>query len=165
MNEFETGLRHRLRRALRQTAQQHMQLRVLHRRLDDALERGAADAVHAAAERLHAALKAHFELEDAVIFPAFHGLERRSAQHLNALSREHRRYLVEFERLREQLDAALLEPFSAGYRAFRAAVGDHEQREESLLASLEGAAEAPARSSGPPPTKEGGSDEDPARPD
>ena len=145
MNEFETGLRHRLRRALRQTAQQHEHLRVLHRRLDDAFERGAVAAVRAAAERLHAALTAHFELEDAVIFPAFHGLAQRSAHDLNALAREHRRYLAELERLRAQLGTAALATLADAYRALSAAVGDHEQREEALLSSLEAAADSPAR--------------------
>ena len=145
MNEFETGLRHRLRRALRQTAQQHEHLRVLHHRLDDAPERGAVDAVRAAAERLHAALTAHFELEDAVIFPAFHGLAQRSAHDLNALAREHRRYLAELERMRARLGAAALVQFASAYRPFSAAVGDHERREEALLSSLEGAADSPAQ--------------------
>jgi iron-sulfur cluster repair protein YtfE (RIC family) len=153
MNEFETGLRHRLRRALRQMVQQHEHLRALHRRLDDALERGAVDAVHAAAERLHAALTAHFELEDAVIFPAIHGLAQRSVHDLNALAREHRRFLAELERLREQLDAAALVQFASAYRAFSAAVGDHERREEALLSSLEGAADSPARADEPLPSE------------
>jgi iron-sulfur cluster repair protein YtfE (RIC family) len=150
MNEFETGLRHRLRRALRQTAQQHQRLQLLHRRLDEALERGALDAVHAAAQRLHAALKAHFELEDAVIFPAFHGLAQRSAHDLNALAREHRRYLTELERLCAQLDAAALAKFAGAYRNFSTDLADHERREEALLSSLEGAADSPLRSGEPP---------------
>jgi len=153
MNEFETGLRHRLRRALRQTAQQHVHLRSLHARLDDALERGAVDAVRVAAEKLHTALQAHFELEDAVIFPAFHGLAQRSAQDLNALAREHRRYLAELERLRTQLDVAALATFAGDYRSFSAAVGDHERREEALLSSLEGAADSPARPGERPPSE------------
>jgi iron-sulfur cluster repair protein YtfE (RIC family) len=153
MNEFETGLRHRLRRALRQMVQQHERLRALHRRLDDALERGAVDAVHAAAERLHAALTAHFELEDAVIFPAFHGLAQRSAHELNTLAREHRHYLAELEGMRAQLDAAALALFAEAYRAFSAALGDHEQREVALLSSLEGAANSPARAGEPAPSE------------
>lgn len=142
MNEFETGLRHRLRRALRQTALQHQRLRVLYRRLDEALESGAVDAACSAAERLHAALKAHFELEDAVIFPAFHGLVHRSAHDLNLLARDHRRYLAEFEGLRKQLEAAGLAAFAEAYRSFAAAVGDHERREEELLTSLEETADS-----------------------
>jgi len=153
MNEFETGLRHRLRRALRQTAHQHERLHALHRRLDDALERGAIDVVRAAAERLHAALAAHFDLEDAVIFPAVHGLDHRRAQDLNALAREHREYLVELERLRAQLDAAALTAFGDGYRAFRAAIGEHEQREEALLNEIERASEQPARGVESPATE------------
>lgn len=151
MNEFETGLRHRLRRALRQMAQQHERLRTLHRRLDDALEQGAIDTVHAAAERLQAALSAHFDLEDAVIFPAFHGLDQRSVHVLNALAREHRRFLAQFERLRTKLDAATLVEFASAYRAFSAAISDHEQREEALLASLDDAADAVARVDEAPP--------------
>ena len=143
MNEFETGLRHRLRRALRQTVLQHQRLRVLYRRLDEALERGAVDAARAAADRLKAALAAHFELEDAVIFPAFHGLAHRSAHDLNVLAREHRRYLVEFEGLCEQLDTVALAAFADAYRSFVAAVGDHERREEELLRALEHAADSP----------------------
>jgi hypothetical protein len=153
MNEFETGLRHRLRRTLRQTAHQHEHLRVLHRRLDDALDRGAVDAVRAAAERLHAALAAHFDLEDAVIFPAVHGLEHTRASELNALARDHRHYLVEFERLCAQLDAAALSAFGDAYRAFRAQIGEHEQREEALLKAVERAAEEPSRGGDPPATE------------
>jgi hypothetical protein len=146
MNEFETGLRHRLRRALRQTAQQHDRLRVLHRRLEEVIERGAIEAVRPAAERLYSALVAHFELEDAVIFPAFHGLAQRSARELNTLASEHRRYLVEFEHLLAQLDAAALAKFADGYRSFFVALSEHEQREVALLSSLEDAADSPARS-------------------
>jgi len=153
MNEFETGLRHRLRRALRQTAQQHEHLRVLHRRLDESLAHGGVEAVRAAAARLQAALAAHFELEDAVIFPAFHGLAQRCARDLNALAREHRHYLVEFEYLRARLDAAALATFADAYRAFAAALGEHERREEALLSSLEGEANSPAHA-GEPPARE-----------
>jgi hypothetical protein len=153
MNEFETGLRHRLRRALRQTAHQHEHLRALDGRIEDALERGAVDAVRAAVERLQAALAAHFELEDAVIFPAFHGLAQHSARELNALAREHRRYLAELESLRAQLGATTLATFAAAYRTFSAAIGDHERREEALLSSLEGAKDSPLRSGEPPPSE------------
>jgi iron-sulfur cluster repair protein YtfE (RIC family) len=153
MNEFEAGLRHRLRRALRQMAHQHEHLRALHRRLDEALERGAVDAARTAADRLHQALRAHFELEDAVIFPAFHGLAQRSAHDLNALAREHQRYLVELERLRAQLGTTALAKITGAYRAFSATVGDHEQREEALLSSLEGTEDSPARAGEPSPSE------------
>ena len=65
------------------------------------------------------------------------------ARDLNGLAREHRRYLADFEALRANIDSATIAQFASAYRAFSAAMGEHEQREEELLSSLEGEADPP----------------------
>ena len=79
MTEFEAGLHHRLRRVAQQTVDQHRLLAGLQREIERALGGDAPAQAHAALERYATALRAHFELEQTIVFPALHGLARALA--------------------------------------------------------------------------------------
>jgi iron-sulfur cluster repair protein YtfE (RIC family) len=129
---LETGLRHRLRRAVRRSESQHGQLRALLAEIEGPVRAGALTVPGEWIARLRDALQAHFELEDQVLFPALHGLEPTASGSIETLSREHADFLSE-------LGASLAEPSGCACDAFlrlRAALGDHERREEQLLESV-----------------------------
>lgn len=139
MSLMDTGLRHRLRRARKQIESQHEQLRTLHDALCTCCANARVDAVRAAADRLAAAIDAHFSMEDEVFFPALHGLHRESESDLKALIGEHARYRKQFAELCEGLRSDSIDDFEKSYRALAAAMAEHEGREERLVASLIGA--------------------------
>jgi hypothetical protein len=136
MNSMETGLRHRLRRAVRQIATQHEHLRSAHQAVADAAAAGDMGELAASVDRLSGAVEAHFSLEESVFFPAIHGLHPQSVSELEALMDDHHTYRADLDRLRHALANQLLGEFVEGYRAFAKATGEHEVREERLLASL-----------------------------
>jgi len=136
MNQMETGLRHRLRRAVKQIGTQHEHLRSAHRAVSDAAAAGDLDEIHACLDRLCGAIDAHFALEESVFFPALHWLHPPSEGELVALVDEHAAHRTELERLRELLANAPLAEFVAVYDAFAERTAEHEGREERLLASL-----------------------------
>ena len=136
MSQLETGLRHRLRRAVRQMSKQHEHLRALHRALAEAIAIGRVAEVRECVDRLRTAIAAHFSLEDGVFFPAVHGLRPETARELNALAREHGEYLEALARLNDGLAATTLDIFESGYRALSQSIAEHERREERLIASL-----------------------------
>jgi hemerythrin-like domain-containing protein len=146
MSQLETGLRHRLRRGVRQMATQHRQLRALHQALAEAIASERAAAARDCVERLRSAVEAHFSLEEGVFFPAVHGLHPESAPELNALTREHDDFLAALSQLDELLARgaapAALDAFAAKYRAFSETIAEHERREEQLVASLTQALDA-----------------------
>jgi hypothetical protein len=130
---LETGLRHRLRRALRRMEGQHLHLRPLLDELDEAVRAGAVAEIGERLTRLRDALSAHFELEESVLFPALHGLSPRSTGDLTRLVQEHRAFLAEL--------LHLAGPDAGGQSAeaisrLRSALVEHETREERLLASF-----------------------------
>jgi len=140
MSQLETGLRHRLRRAVRRMVTQHQQLRTLHQALAEAIASGRTAAVRECVERLRSAVEAHFSLEEGVFFPAVRGLHPESAPELNALEREHGDFLAALAQLDARLAdgaaPAALDAFAAEHRAFSETIAEHERREEQLVASL-----------------------------
>jgi hemerythrin HHE cation binding domain-containing protein len=129
---LETGLRHRLRRAVRRSESQHGQLRALLAEIEAPLRTGTRVVATDLVARLRDALRAHFELEDQTLFPALHGLRPDVSAPIEVLSREHADFLAE-------LGAALGAASGCDRDAFvrlRAALGDHERREEALLESV-----------------------------
>jgi hemerythrin-like domain-containing protein len=133
---METGLRHRLRRAVRQMATQHEHLRTLIHAIADAIEIGRVEEIRESIDRLRGSIEAHFSLEDDVFFPALHGLHPEKGRELNALMRDHVDFLEELSRLRDGLTTDTLDDFAKGYRAFSQSIAEHECREERLVASL-----------------------------
>jgi hypothetical protein len=83
-----------------------------------------------------AAIDAHFEMEDGVFFPALHGLHPGSGPELELLMGEHEGFRDRFERLRDGITGSSLEAFAEAYREFSRSIGEHEGREERLVASL-----------------------------
>jgi iron-sulfur cluster repair protein YtfE (RIC family) len=138
MRQMETGLRHRLRRAVRQMASQHQHLRALIESIEEASEIGQVAKVQESVDRLRGAIEAHFSLEDDIFFPALHGLHPETGRELNALMREHADYLEELARLRAELEADTLDAFAEGFEVFSRTIAAHECREERLVASLAG---------------------------
>jgi len=135
----DSGLRYRLRRALRQIGEQHRQLREIQAGLEAAAARGDRAALRDAFVRYRHAIGAHFELEESVFFPALHGLHPAEQEPLEALGRDHVEMLAELQRVSPLLDAPGLDGFGAAFGAFRSSFASHERREEALVARLSGA--------------------------
>ena len=128
-----TGLRYRVRRALRQIGEQHRQLRDLHDGLRAALASGAQPDAREAFARYRDAVAAHFELEEEVFFPALHGLHPQERTELDALGRDHDALRAALERLLRRLEPASLPDFAPAFEAFRREFASHEKREEALV--------------------------------
>lgn len=141
MREWETvtdgmqsGLRHRLRRALRHMEAQHRHLGPIRRELYRAVEDGASVRILEWLTRYSDALWAHFDLEEGTVFPAVRGLGAGTREEIDRLVRDHAGFL---ERLSDFCDRD--EGASLGLReleAFERALREHESREEALMASV-----------------------------
>jgi iron-sulfur cluster repair protein YtfE (RIC family) len=131
---LETGLRHRLRRALRRIESQHVQMRALLNAVERAARTEEAALVLEPLAHLRDALAAHFELEDQVLFPALHGLSPGARVPLETLSDQHREFLSELDDMLASKRACDT-PVVA---RLHASIGEHERREEQLLEELLG---------------------------
>jgi len=136
MDLGDPGLRYRLRRALRQIGDQHRLLHELRERVAAALAAGEDGELRDAFVRYRHALGAHFELEDAVFFPALHGLHPEEQDDLEALSREHDGLLGGLRHLAELLEVPGGEALAAALAAFQDELARHERREEGLVSRL-----------------------------
>jgi iron-sulfur cluster repair protein YtfE (RIC family) len=136
MPASQIGLRHRVRRLAQQTAEQHRHLDALRREVSAGFERGALTEARQALERFAAALAAHFELEQTVIFPALHGLSPSRTQELEALEREHADYLSELRRVLAGIESAPAEASGRAFQRFIDGLGGHERREERLVGEI-----------------------------
>jgi hypothetical protein len=138
MADRDSGLRYRVRRAARQIGEQHENLQRIARELDGAIAERAARRVRDLMLRYTGALDAHFSLEDGVFFPALHGLHPERRGDLEALSRAHRSFEAQIERLHGSLEAADLDAFGRGFQVLIADMGRHEAQEERLFRTLAG---------------------------
>lgn len=135
---LETGLRHRLRRVVRQMREQHGHFKPLAEALRRAAAAGAAPALVSALAHYGEALVAHFSLESEMFFPALHGLHPERRPELEALEQEHEELLAALH----EIEAGAQHPGACSLDAFFEALRAHERREESLaleLAELTGA--------------------------
>jgi iron-sulfur cluster repair protein YtfE (RIC family) len=108
------------------------QHRRLHALLRDAERAAQEDApLRKRLALLHDGLHAHFDLEEAVYFPALHGLERAARRALVRLARDHDAFLEELAELLEDPPDAAMRLLLLG-RALR----EHEQQEEELFGGL-----------------------------
>jgi hypothetical protein len=123
MEQMQTGLRYRIKRAARQIGEQHRQLGELVRALRAALESSLVADVRSAFERYRAAVMAHFALEEDVFFPAVHGLHPEHEGDLEGLSEV-------------SIAADSLEQFERRFRDFAERLAAHESREEALVSHL-----------------------------
>lgn len=134
---METGLRHRLKRVVRQMGDQHRHLKALYAELGTALRDEAHPAALASFARYREAIDAHFALESEVVFPAVHGLEPRLGPELEALEREHALLGAALGAVQGKLER---DP-RAGAEAlasFVATLREHEAREEGIVGRVEG---------------------------
>jgi hypothetical protein len=138
IHRMETGLRLRVKRAVRQMSDQHRHIRAIHGSIQDALERGGASDAEAALDRLQSAVEAHFALEDEVFFPALHGLRPEFAEALEALSREHAEFAAALRGMIGDLRASGVEALQGGFEAYARALAAHEVREEAIVTELVG---------------------------
>jgi hemerythrin-like domain-containing protein len=136
MDELATGLRYRLRRAVRQIGDQHRHMAAMHRLLGQTLADGERRDAQDAFVRYRHAIGAHFELEDDVFFPAIHGLHPEHAEDLDVLSREHGEFLDELKRMAAELESGPLETFARSFQRFSDTLAAHEAREERLVSRL-----------------------------
>ena len=132
MEGLRAGLRSRLRRAVQRVEEQHRALREVAAELDRALASGPREAVDGWLTRMRDGLAAHFELEEEVVFPAFHGLDPATLPEIEQLERDHGRFLDRLDSLlaREPGATALA---SADLKGLRERLAAHELREEHLL--------------------------------
>lgn len=141
MDELETGLRHRLKRVVKQISEQHRQLVPLREELRRALEDGGASGeALARLDHYRGAIEAHFELEVEVFFPAIHGLHPEWSRELGALEGEHVGLRQQLEALRAGLEDGDGGDPRRALEAFVAQLGEHEGREERLVSRLAGPA-------------------------
>jgi hypothetical protein len=137
VDELRTGLRHRLKRVVRQILEQHRQLASLCDELRRALEvGGSADEALARLDPYRDAIEAHFGLEVQVFFPALQGLHPEWSAELGALEAEHGRLRAGLEALRAALVGAAAGDPRSGLETFVVRLAEHERREERLVAGL-----------------------------
>ncbi len=137
---MDTGLRHRLKRVVRQMADQHRHLRVIHAELAEALSgRGAERAARESFAQYRQALDAHFALESDTFFPAVHGLHADWADVLEGFDRAHERLRDALGEIGDRIDEGSRDAAARALADFTAELRDHEAREEELLAGLAGA--------------------------
>ena len=135
MESASSGLRFRLRRALRQSVEQHGQLRELRARLRRAIESEDRDDTREGFRRYREGVGAHFALEDGVLFPALHGLHPGRAADLEHLGREHNGFLEALARLAALLEIELA-AFAASFESLGVELAAHERREEEVVSAL-----------------------------
>jgi iron-sulfur cluster repair protein YtfE (RIC family) len=136
MPASQIGLRHRIKRLVQQTSEQHRQLDALRREVTGALERGARAEGRHALETFASALAAHFDLEQTVFFPALHGLSPSRTQELEALEREHGGFLAAIRRVQDEIETLPAEASERAFARFLSGLGGHEQREEKLVGAI-----------------------------
>jgi hypothetical protein len=136
MPGFDTGLQHRVKRLAHQIADQHRQLSVLRGEVETAFDRGAGREAAVALGRFEAALAAHFELEQSLLFPALHGLSPGDAGELEVLEREHAGWLAALRGLASAVEGAGASGSRAGFASLLDGLRDHEAREERIVARI-----------------------------
>jgi hypothetical protein len=151
MDPLASGLRFRLRRAVRRMAEQHRHMQEVARAVEGALTEPGDGLLAEALGRYRQALEAHFALEDEVFFPALHGLYPEEVGELESLSREH----ADFRAALARLDPARAASLGDDFRALTATLREHEAREERIARRLADA--APDAQDGPasPPSRSG----------
>lgn len=136
MRAKEIGLRHRLRRALRQMEDQHRHLRPIHAELARSLEHDALPEIVSWMERYRKALEAHFSVEDELLFPAVAGLDPGTEAALTELSREHGVFVEQLLALESELSVHFGRPAALRVESLRELLADHEAREERLVSGV-----------------------------
>jgi len=133
MRANEPGLRHRLRRTLRQIEEQHRALRPLFEELEGAFEHAELASILEWLERYRNALEAHFTLEEDVLFPGLQGLDPAAESEIVALGCDHGRHLDVLADLDSRLRGSFGRPEAELLRSLSDGLQAHERREIALV--------------------------------
>jgi len=139
MEATEVELRGRLKRAAGQIQTQHSRLEPFFKDLSRTLASGTNRDAQTAAFRLDGAIKAHFLLEEKIIFPAIRGLPSEYHAELEALAEDHRGLGVALQTVIDQILEARLDLAAQSLEKCWLAIKDHEYREETFLNALDSA--------------------------
>jgi len=139
MEAAEVELRGRLKRAAGQIQTQHRRLEPFFEDLSRALASGTSRDAQNAAFRLDGAIKAHFLLEEKIIFPAIRGLPSEHHADIEALAEDHRRLGAALQAVIDQILEARLDLAAQSLEKSWLAIKDHEYREETFLNALDSA--------------------------
>ena len=137
METNEAELRDRLKRDANQVQAQHRRLVPIFEALSCALASGASRDAQTAVFRLEGAVKAHFLLEEEIVFPVICGLYPQYRAELEALVEEHRGLGAGLQTVIDQVLEAQHQLAARSLESFRLVVKDHEYREEALLKALD----------------------------
>jgi hypothetical protein len=140
METHEAILRDRLRRAADQIQAQHRRLEPLVDDLSRALANQACREAQTAAFRFEGALKAHFLLEEEIVFPAIRGFCPQSTAELETFTGDHRRIGAGIQAVIGWILESRLEHAAKSLESCWHVIQDHEGREETFLNALDSAA-------------------------
>jgi hypothetical protein len=142
MDHHETELRARLRRAAEQIQAQHRRLAPLVEELGRAIASRLPRDAQTAAFRFEGALRAHFLLEQEIVFPAIRSCFLLPQPEIDRFADDHRRIDAALRALIERVLERELELADRCLEACWLAIRDHERREEALLGGLDSAERA-----------------------
>ncbi len=129
----QAGLRRRIRRAANQIREQHERIAPLFVELNAMLTESRHRDAQTTAFRLQGALRAHFLLEEQIVFPSLRALRPNSAVEYVTLLEDHVSLEASFSELIDQILSATTQTATESLRTLTAAIVVHERREESLL--------------------------------
>jgi iron-sulfur cluster repair protein YtfE (RIC family) len=129
----QPGLRLRLAHESRRIAGQHAWLASVESTVLRVLERGTPGEAREALRAYQGSLDAHFELEERIHFPALHGLRPELGERIAALVVDHGRLRRALDELADRVGSVPRDAVTAGFRDVTLQLGEHEQREETLL--------------------------------
>ena len=138
MDPMSSGLRFRLKRAARQTGEQHEHIHEILRDFESAVADGDRERLVEVFGLYRSALAAHFQLEEEVFFPALHGLHPEHGEELEELAAQHVVVADALDDLALRIESESLDVFAAEVRALVVEMGHHEKREERLVRRLMG---------------------------
>jgi iron-sulfur cluster repair protein YtfE (RIC family) len=126
-------LRRRVRRAANQIREQHERISPLFAHLDAVLIEGNLRDAQTTAFRLQGALRAHFLLEEQIVFPVLSALCPDRADELGPLEEDHTSLESDFAALIDLILATALQTAGEALHTFTLVLLEHESREEILL--------------------------------
>jgi len=137
MEATEVEIRERLKRAADQIQAQHRLLEPLFKELSSSLASGTSRDAQTAAFRLDGAIRAHFQLEEKIVFPMVRGLRVRDDSELEAIIEEHSSLGRELQSLIYQILESQFDLAAQHLEKFWLTIKDHEYREETFLSALD----------------------------
>ncbi len=129
----QAGLRGRMRRAVNQIREQHERIAPLFSHLNTVLVEGNLRAAQTTAFRLQGALRAHFLLEEQIVFPVLRALSPDRSIQFGTLEEDHASLESDFGALIDRILAAATGPARESLGAFTFVLVEHERREDELL--------------------------------